>query len=134
MGKTDNTVLREMIAVMVLYGIVLQIICLFIPGDRIRMAAGLWIGVAAGVGMAVHMKNSLDEALDRGEAGAQKYMQKTYAIRYVTVIIVFIAAAGLHIANVLTLFFGVMGLKASAYLQPAMHKLFLKFKNFKKRR
>ncbi|MCB7305771.1 ATP synthase subunit I [Bariatricus massiliensis] len=128
MGKTDNTVLREMIAVMVLYGIILQVVCLLIPGDRIRMAAGLWLGVAAGVGMAVHMKNSLDEALDRGEAGAQKYMQKSYAVRYITVVVVFVAAAGLHIANVLTLFFGVMGLKISAYLQPAMHKLFLKFK------
>ena len=128
MGKTDNTVLREMIAVMVLYGIILQVVCLLIPGDRIRMAAGLWLGVAAGVGMAVHMKNSLYEALDRGEAGAQKYMQKSYAVRYITVVVVFVAAAGLHIANVLTLFFGVMGLKISAYLQPAMHKLFLKFK------
>ena len=128
MGKTYNTVLREMIAVMVLYGIILQVVCLLIPGDRIRMAAGLWLGVAAGVGMAVHMKNSLDEALDRGEAGAQKYMQKSYAVRYITVVVVFVAAAGLHIANVLTLFFGVMGLKISAYLQPAMHKLFLKFK------
>ena len=128
MGKTDNTVLREMIAVMVLYGIILQVVCLLIPGDRIRMAAGLWLGVAAGVGMAVHMKNSLDEALDRGEAGAQKYMQKSYAVRYITVVVVFVAAAGLHIANVLTLFFGVMGLKISAYLQPAAHKLFLKFK------
>lgn len=131
MGKTDNTVLKDMITIMGLYGIVAQIICLIIPGDHLKMAAGLWIGVAAGIGMAVHMKNSLDEALDLGESGAQKYMQKSYAKRYLTVVVVFVAVSYLQIANVLTLLTGVMGLKISAYLQPIMHKLFEKFKKSK---
>ena len=131
MGKTDNTVLKDMIFIMVLYGIVAQIICLIIPGDHLKMAAGLWIGVAAGIGMAIHMKNSLDEALDLGEEGARKYMQKTYAVRYLTVVVVFMAAAYFQIANVMTLFGGVMGLKISAYLQPVFHKLLEKFKKSK---
>lgn len=128
MGSTDNSILKEMIAVMIVYGIILQVICLFVPGNHWEMATGLWIGVFVGVGMAVHMKNSLDEALDRGEEGAQKYMRKAYAIRYTVVIIVLVAAASLRFVNLYTLFFGVMGLKLSAYLQPIMHKLFLKFK------
>ena len=131
MGKTDNTVLKDMIAVMVLYGIVAQVFCLVIPGDHLRMAAGLWIGVAAGIGMAVHMKNSLDEALDLGEEGAQRYMKKSYAVRYLAVVVIFVAVSYLQIANVLTLFAGVMGLKVSAYLQPTMHKLLVKFKKSK---
>lgn len=131
MGKTDNTVLKGMIAVMILYGIVVQIICLFIPGDHLKMSVGLWIGVAAGIGMAVHIKSSLDEALDLGEEGAQKYMRKSYARRYLMVVVVFVAVSYLKIANILTLFAGVMGLKVSAYLQPVMHKLFLKLKKSK---
>lgn len=74
MSKTDNTVLKDMIITMLLYGIIAQIVCLIIPGDHLRMTAGLWIGVAAGVFMVIHMKNSLDEAVLYGEQEAQRYM------------------------------------------------------------
>ena len=76
-------------------------------------------------------------ALDRGEAvlygeqEAQRYMQKSYAIRYLVVVVVFIAVSWLRIVNVLTLFAGIMSLKLAAYLQPIMHKLFAKFKKSK---
>lgn len=73
-SKTDNTVLKDMIITMLLYGIIAQIVCLIIPGDHLRMTAGLWIGVAAGVFMVIHMKNSLDEAVLYGEQEAQRYM------------------------------------------------------------
>ena len=112
MSKTDNTVLKDMIITMLLYGIIAQIVCLIIPGDHLRMTAGLWIGVAAGVFMVIHM-------------------QKSYAIRYLVVVVVFIAVSWLQIANVLTLFAGIMSLKLAAYLQPIMHKLFAKFKKSK---
>lgn len=57
--------------------------------------------------------------------------QKSYAIRYLVVVVVFIAVSWLQIANVLTLFAGIMSLKLAAYLQPIMHKLFAKFKKSK---
>ena len=82
--------------------------------------------------MVIHMKNSLDEAVLYGEQEAQRYMQKSYAIRYLVVVVVFIAVSWLRIVNVLTLFAGIMSLKLAAYLQPIMHKLFAKFKNLSK--
>lgn len=127
MEKADTKVLRDMILIMIIYGIIAQLVCLFIPGNHLKMAIGLWIGVAAGIGMAVHMKNSLDEALYLGEEGASKYWQKSYAKRYLTVVVVFAAVSYFQIANVLALFAGVMGLKFSAYLQPIMRKLFKRF-------
>lgn len=96
------------------------------------MTAGLWIGVAAGVFMVIHMKNSLDEAVLYGEQEAQRYMQKSYAIRYLVVVVVFIAVSWLQIANVLTLFAGIMSLKLAAYLQPIMHSFSLNSKNLSK--
>ena len=111
--------------------VIAQISCLFIPGDHLRMAAGLWIGVATGIGMAIHMKQCLDEALYLDEKGASKYMQKAYAKRYIAVIILFIGVTYFNLVNILTLIAGVMGLKVAAYSQPIMHKLFQKLK-FKK--
>lgn len=127
MGKPDE-VTRDMLITMAVYGIVIQIVCIFLPGDLLKMSCGLWIGVAAGAGMLLHMKNSLIEALDLGEAGAKKYMQKSYMKRYIVVVVVFIAVAFLDIANVLTLLAGVMGLKVSAYLQPVLQKVLKKNK------
>ena len=122
MERSDERVLKDMIMTMVIYGIIAQIICLFIPGDHLRMAAGLWIG------MAIHMKQSLDEALYLDEKGASKYMQKAYAKRYIAVIILFIGVTYFNLVNILTLIAGVMGLKVAAYSQPIMHKLFQKLK------
>lgn len=127
MGKPDELT-REMLITMVVYGVILQVICIFLPGDLLKMTCGLWIGIAIGVGMLIHMKNSLIEALDLGEAGAKKYMQKSYMKRYIVVVVVFIAVAYLGIANVLTLLAGVMGLKVSAYLQPVLQKVLKKNK------
>lgn len=127
MGKPDE-VTRDMLITMAVYGIVIQIICIFLPGDLLKMSCGLWIGVATGAGMLIHMKNSLIEALDLGEAGAKKYMQKSYMKRYIVVVVVFIAVAFLDVANVLTLLAGVMGLKVSAYLQPVLQKVLKKNK------
>ena len=41
MSKTDNTVLKDMIITMLLYGIIAQIVCLIIPGDHLRMSRAL---------------------------------------------------------------------------------------------
>ena len=128
MKKADEVVMTDMIVIMVLFGLVVQLVCLFIPGDRLRMAAGLWIGVATGVGLLVDMRSSLKEALVMDSEGATRYMQKSYAKRYILVIICFMAIAYFELANIYTLLIGVMGLKFSAYLQPIMHKLFKKVK------
>lgn len=122
MGDSDQIV-KDMITIMIIYGIVIQVICLFVPGDHIRMSTGLWIGIITASGMAVHLRNSLDEALDLGAEGAQKYMTRSYAKRYAAVILIFILSGYFHLANVVTLVIGVMGLKASAYLQPVYYKL-----------
>lgn len=124
MNRADEVVMKDMIAIMLMYGIIAQIICLFIPGNRVRMAIGLWIGIATGIGLLIHMRKSLLVALDLEEAGAKRYMQKSYAGRYFATFAVFAAALYFEVANVFTLIIGVMGLKVSAYLQPIMHKLF----------
>ena len=126
MERTDRVLVRDMIKVMILYGIVIQIICLIIPGNHLKMTAGLWIGVGAGIAMLIHMRNTLNEALDLDADSAQKYMQKSYGIRYAAVVVGFITVTYFDLVNIVTLLLGIMGLKISAYLQPIMQKLFHK--------
>lgn len=130
MNKKDYT-LQEMIAGMVLYGILGQVIILFIASDIIHLSAGLWIGVFAGMGIGIHMKRSIEDALDLGEGRAVKHMQKMYALRYGVTAVVFAAAIYYRIGNPLAILAGVLSLKISAYLQPHMHKLFLKIQKSK---
>ena len=125
MGKPD-TVVKEMTLIMIVSGLLIQVICFFVAGDLLKATVGLWIGIVAAVLMLRNMRDSLNEALDLGEAGARKYVQSAYMKRYIAVVVVFIAVSLLGIANVLTLLAGVMGLKVSAYLQPVKHKFFSK--------
>ena len=125
MGKPD-TVVKDMTLIMIVYGLLIQVICFFVAGDLLKATVGLWIGIVTAVLMLRNMRDSLNEALDLGEAGARKYVQSAYMKRYIAVVVVFVVVSLLDIANVLTLLAGVMGLKVSAYLQPIKHKIFSK--------
>ena len=47
-------------------------------------------------------------------------------LRYAAVVAVFMVTLYFGLGNLVTLFIGVMGLKISAYLQPALHKMMRK--------
>lgn len=81
--------------------------------------------------MAIHMKHSIEDALDLGETGAVKHVRMTYALRITVVLILMGCVLYFDLGNPLTLLAGLIALKISAYLQPYMHKLFLKLKKSK---
>lgn len=122
MGKTEELV-KDMRFIIVVYGILLQILCVVVADNLIKATIGLWIGIITAILMLNSMRDSSIEALDLGEAGAKKYAQSAYMKRYFTVVIVFFIVAYSGIANILTLLAGVMGLKISAYLQPIKKNL-----------
>lgn len=123
--KKDNT-LTELIVGIIFLGIAEQIICLVFLKDYLYNAVGLWSGTAIAAGMAVHMKRSIEDALDLGEEGAVKYIRKAYALRLTTTAAVMGCVIYFRLGNPLTLLAGVLTLKISAYLQPYMHKIFTK--------
>lgn len=131
MNNSANETLKEMLTGIVLYGIVVQLICLCVTTHRGYVSAGLWIGIFTGIGIAIHMKRSIEDALDLGEGNAEKHMKKTYAFRYAVTALVFGTAIYFHIGNPIAILAGVIGLKISAYLQPYTHKIFLKIKKSK---
>ena len=131
MEREDRIVLRDMIIIMILFGSIAQIVSFAFPGDHVKMAVGLWIGVAAGIGFAIHIRDTLEEALMRGVDGARRYVQRGYAIRCTALLVIVTIVSYFQLADIVMLLIGVMGLKVSGYLQPILHEVFEKVRNFK---
>ncbi len=128
--KKDET-LTELIVGIIFLGVIAQVVCLIAFKDDLYNAIGLWSGSVIGIGMAIHMKRSIEDALDFGEEGAIKHIRKTYAFRMTVVIIVMGCLIYFDLGNPLTLLVGLITLKISAYLQPHIHKLFFKLRKSK---
>lgn len=129
MNNSADETLKELLCGMLCYGAAAQIICLIVDTERLLYTSiGLWIGIGAGALMGVHMKRTIEDALDYDERGAVKHMRKGYALRYVLVAILFGATIYYEVGNPITLLVGVMGLKIGAYIQPITHRVFCKLK------
>lgn len=124
-GSDSNGTLKEMLCGMVLYGLVGQIvILLFIRGDGVSL--GWWVGVLTAIGCGYQMWWSLDRALDLSEGDASKKVMTYSMLRYIVIVAIMAVVMITEFANPLAAVFGVFALKAGAYLQPLMHKLFNK--------
>lgn len=122
--KKDNT-LVELLTGIVLLGVVIQIICLIVSKDYLYNAIGLWSGIAIACFSAIHMKRSIEDALDLGEEGATKHVRTAYATRMLITLLIMGIVIYFNFGNPITLLVGVFPLKISAYLQPYMNKVFL---------
>lgn len=122
-GASKNETLRGMLCGMVVYGMIGQFIILFfIRGTGVSL--GWWIGVVTAVGCGYQMWWSLDRALDLPEKEASRKMISYSMFRYVAIVAIMAVVMITEIANPLAAVFGVFALKAGAYLQPFIHKLF----------
>lgn len=110
-----NRTLFELETGIVIFGAVCQLF-VFLIEDKAAYSLGLWMGILVAGLSAFHMWWSLDRALELPERAAVKSMSTHNILRYVfiTAVLALIAISG--IANPLSAFLGIMGLKASAYL------------------
>ena len=104
------------------YGIIFEIVLLFFSRNPIY-SAGLWIGIILALAGAVHMWWSLNRGLDLPQKAAVKSMSTQNIIRYVTIAAVLAVLMCTDFANPIFAFCGYMGMKASAYLNPLIHRL-----------
>ena len=117
-----NRTLFELEVGILIFGVVCQIF-VFLPEDKAGYSIGLWIGVFTAVLAAFHMWYTLDKGLDFDEKSAIGYLGRQNIIRYLMIVAILIAVAVSGIGNPLSAFLGVMGLKASAYMQPFTKKI-----------
>ena len=119
--------LTELLAGIVLFGVLFEIIGLIFVKDRLLHSIGMLIGVLIALGMATHMAFSLNDALDWDEEQAKRAIWKSYMLRYTAVAICMGLVAYFKIGDLISCFCGIMSLKAAAYLQPHLHRFCNKY-------
>lgn len=127
MLKRFPIIVKEFFFLIIVYGILAEIIVLIAIKDKMFYSIGLIVGIVIAIGMCIHMYISMEEAIDRGETGAQKYIGNTYAIRTTLIFFVMGIMYYFKIGSIISLFIGIMGLKVAAYLQPFTHKYIQKY-------
>ena len=128
MLRRINQALPELLAGIVLYGLLLQITGIWFVSDRIRYSTGLWAGIFLAAGMAVNMAIVIFDTVEELAEGRYSKRASLYAaLRYLAVVLAFGIVGYFELGNVVVMFAGVMGLKVSAYLQPITHKFLSAF-------
>jgi len=104
------------------YGLVVLGAGIIFARDKMDFAAGLGIGIACALFMAYHMAATIEDAVSlRDEKQARNKSVAGSVLRYGIVGIVFCGMMYFKLGSLLAAFFGLMGLKVSAYIQPLLH-------------
>jgi hypothetical protein len=128
--KKGNIVV-ELLAGIISLGVLIQIIMAIAFEDYLYNAVGLWTGIGIACFVAIHLKRSIEDELDLGEEGAVKHARSAYATRTAITLAVIGIVIYFKVGNPFTVVLGIFPLKLSAYLQPLIHKIFLKINGTK---
>lgn len=124
---TSYRTLSDLILGILIFCVICQIgllvCCILFWGKALYYSIGLWLGGLVAIFLAWHMNRSISIAVDFDSATATKLMRKGTYIRYLAIIIILAGFMLIDIVSPLTVFLGIMGLKAGAYSQPFVHKL-----------
>lgn len=124
MLRRINEALPQLIAGILIYGVVVWIAGVWFVEDKAGYSIGLWYGIAIAVGMAVNMAYVIYDAVTfDGESNANSRVVVKSMLRYVVVAILFCILGFFEFGNIIAAFIGAMGLKISAYMQPLLTKL-----------
>ena len=123
--KKENTLLELLVGI-VFAGIVIQIVCLLVSKNYLYDAVGVWSGIGISCFSAIHMKHSIEEALELGEVGAVKHIRIGYAVRMLVAILIAGVVIYFKLGNYITLLISIFSLKVAAYLQPLTHRILKK--------
>ena len=106
-----------------LYTIPFILIGIIVVNNKIPYFLGLFFGMIIAMAIAIHMYRCLDFCLDLDPETAEKTMRKKAILRFlVMAVAVGLAFCFPNVLHPLGIFFGLMGLKVSAYVQPFIHR------------
>lgn len=120
--REDRT-LHEMMTGIAVINAMLAVAAAFMT-DRKKALCAVAVGTFIALIYVIHMAVTIDDALNLDEKGAVVQVRKHMIIRYVFVCVVFAASLYFRIAQPVFLTLSVLSIKAGAYLQPFIHRLF----------
>ena len=124
MLKRLNEALPGLVLGIIIYGILLQLTGVWLVDDKLRYSTGLWIGIGCALFMAIHMAMSIEDAVSIGtEDGAKRKTIASAMFRYMIVLLVLVVMCYFNLGMILPAFFGVLGLKFTAYAQTLLGRL-----------
>ncbi|MBQ9885577.1 MAG: hypothetical protein IJM37_01760 [Lachnospiraceae bacterium] len=110
-----------------LWCIIGELLIYIFMGVNVKAMLGFLLGCTIGVASFIHMSVALENSLDMAdEEAAKKNTVRTFIIRAVVIAAVMLAAFFSGYFNLVFVVLGMFGLKAAAYLQPFIEKLFQK--------
>lgn len=122
--KRLNEWLPSLVAGILVFSGLVELIGIWFVSDRLRFTTGLLIGMVTAIWMAVNMAGSLYATLQPD--ANNKVTAVKAVLRYIVVCAVIIVTTVFKIGSPIAAFIGLMGLKVSAYLQPFIHRFILK--------
>ncbi|MBO4214511.1 MAG: hypothetical protein IKX99_03880 [Lachnospiraceae bacterium] len=123
--KKMNPALPSLMATILVYGVLVELIGVWFVEDKLRYTTGLLIGIGLALFLSISIAASIFDVLDvRGKKDQVKVSLKA-VLRYAIVAIISIAMGYFKLGNIITWFIGVMGLKVAALTQPLIHRVIL---------
>ena len=124
MLRRINEALPGLVGGILLYGILIQLVGVWFVDDKLGYSVGLWFGIIVAVGLAINLATVIYDSVTLGEGkDASRRISAKSVLRYVVVVILFLLYGYFDVGNLFTAFIGVLGLKISAYMQPALEKI-----------
>lgn len=124
--KTWNRTVLELQSGIVFFGVVCQLAAMWFVPDMLKYTIGLWLGIAVAMAAGFHMWGSLKKAFDGFEGDVTKKITQAGIIRYVIIVVCFLAVAVSGVGEPIAMFVGIMALKIGAYIQPFTHRFYNK--------
>jgi hypothetical protein len=124
MLRRINSALPGLVAGILIYGVVVQLVGVWFVSDKLSYSIGLWFGIAVAVGLAINIATVIFDAvtMDTGDKHANRRIIAKSVLRYVVVVILFFILGYSKLGNLFSALLGILGLKISAYLQPTLKK------------
>ena len=124
----ENHTLHEMMTGIAAANAVIAIIALLVDNRRAALTA-VAIGTITAIVYTIHMAVTVDDALCLDEKGAAAQLRKNMLIRYLFVCVVVAASLYTKVADPVFMVISVITIKAGAYLQPFVHRIFSRRKD-----